>query len=512
LSPDYQKLGMAGALHIVGPCSILIVLSDKFCYPALPIIERGPDGRGRRFKAHHPNHQLNTGNSDFPLPSWLRLDFMVLRSFLLLLFCGSFANAAFANDWGCYDPKPGHPTAAERVAFIHDVSELAVAAEKKHGVPASALAAMAMVESGYGWTRTALDAHNFFGWKFTSPQAAGQRGSYVLDCQPPEDINNRYIVFSDAADAVDFIAAKLATLPAYWEATKAYKFARAKGEATVPAVKSWLAGIADPYNWKPAEYVMAVTRVMSDPISPSDAVSPDHSLYALSQGVTSASANASQDLAQAAAYYAAHLEKRNCFPPDTNFPRWSGFPVQNCPYEDVGISVHTYMLNPTADQLARWTVTACHDAGAASPGNCITYMEKLIMDASSGVFPVAGYIPEPAASGGGHGSAAQCYLFRDGVTIATDTWDSRAPTGKTCGPSDENDKPARRAKKYARVASTTRQEYRQTGGTEQFGTDQNGDVRWLDVVRQLYQQAWTSDRNQLISAKPKAAKAKGDFK
>lgn len=454
---------------------------------------------------------------------------MILHTLLLLLFCGSFVNAAFANDWGCYDPKPGHPTTAERVAFIHDVSELAVAAERKHGVPASALAAMAMVESGYGWTRTALNAHNFFGWKFTSPQAAGQRGSYVLDCQPPEDINNRYVVFRSAADAVDFVAAKLATLPAYREDTKAYKLARAKGDAIVPAVKSWLTGVADPYNWKPAEYVAAVTRIMNNPTAPSDVVSADHNLYALSEGLTSAtgiaisleavasptaaaSASTSEEVTQAAAYYAAHLGKRNCDPPDTNFPRWPGFPVQKCAYEDVGITVHTYMLNPSADQLARWTVTACHDAGAASLRNCIAYMAKLIMKASSGVFPISGYIPEPAESGGGHGSAAQCYLFRDGVTITTDTWDSRAPTGKTCGPPDENYKPARRAKKFARVASTTRQEYRDAGGTELVGTNADGDVRWLDVVRQLYQQAWTSDRNLLISAKAKAAKELGAFK
>jgi hypothetical protein len=83
--------------------------------------------------------------------------------------CG--ANLAMAERWGCYDPKPGHPTAAERQQFVNDISTHAVYAEQNHGVPAAALVAMAIVESGYGWTRTALEAHNFFGWKFYSATA-----------------------------------------------------------------------------------------------------------------------------------------------------------------------------------------------------------------------------------------------------------------------------------------------------------------------------------------------------
>src|SRR4051812_15151167 len=55
---------------------------------------------------------------------------------------------AFAAPWGCHGPKPGHPTLAERAAFVREVSELAVKAEKTHGVPASALAAIAIAESG----------------------------------------------------------------------------------------------------------------------------------------------------------------------------------------------------------------------------------------------------------------------------------------------------------------------------------------------------------------------------
>src|SRR5687768_3018641 len=72
----------------------------------------------------------------------------------------------FAKVWGCHGTKPGHPTPEERMAFISEVSELAVKAEKTHGVPASALAALAIAESGYGWTRVAINANNLFAWKY----------------------------------------------------------------------------------------------------------------------------------------------------------------------------------------------------------------------------------------------------------------------------------------------------------------------------------------------------------
>ena len=223
----------------------------------------------------------------------------------------------------------------------------------------------------------------------------------------------------------------------------------------------------------------------------------------------SPSPNKPDEIATARALFAKRLTDRECDPPDQNFPRWSGFPVRNCSYSDVGITTKAYMLNPSADQLARWTVTACHEAQATSVKHCVTRMVNLIVGDSSGVFPVAGFIVEPAKSAGGKGNGPVCLLFRDGVTIATTTWDTRAPVDGHCGSPAENDKPALRAKRFARVASTTRQEYYDAGGTEPVGTDKNHDVRWLDVVRKLYKQAWNSDRNELISAKAKAEKASG---
>jgi hypothetical protein len=134
-----------------------------------------------------------------------------------------------------------------------------------------------------------------------------------------------------------------------------------------------------------------------------------------------------------------------------------------------------------------------------------------ILSASSGVFPVAGFIPEPASSAGGQGEQMFCYLFRDGVTVNTIAT-PKAPlaTANRC-PSYEVSNEVTRAKKFARVASTSRDDYRASGGTEPVGTDQDGDPRWLDVVRTLYQSAWRSNRNELISAKAKAMRAQHQF-
>jgi len=80
------------------------------------------------------------------------------------------ADAALAETsaaWGCYEPQPGHPTEAEKRAFVEEVATLATRAEERHGVPATAITAMAILESGYGWTRLAQNTNNLLGWKYS---------------------------------------------------------------------------------------------------------------------------------------------------------------------------------------------------------------------------------------------------------------------------------------------------------------------------------------------------------
>lgn len=187
---------------------------------------------------------------------------------------------ALAEPWGCHGPKPGHPTLEERTAFVQEVSDLAVKAEKTHGVPASALAAIAIAESGYGYTRIALHANNLFAWKFV-PAAANTVREYVLACQRRRE-KSRFAAFDSKAQAFDFVAAKLATLDAYRAHTEAYKAARARGVAADTAVKAWIEGVASTYSRKPEVFVRKITRIMNDPVDPRDTLSQESNLYRLS--------------------------------------------------------------------------------------------------------------------------------------------------------------------------------------------------------------------------------------
>jgi hypothetical protein len=179
-----------------------------------------------------------------------------------------------------------------------------------------------------------------------------------------------------------------------------------------------------------------------------------------------------------------------CGDPVMDYPRWKGFPVRLCKYSDIGVTVKTYMLNADSAKIATWFVTACTRAGATRMQACVDYLAaETNMASSMGVFPVAGYIPEPELGG-------RCFLFRDGVTVTTKSYPHQLkPVGGACG-ADETTTPLRSAGLFARISSTTRADYAAAGGTRPVAR-----LAWVDVTRDLYQQAWNSDENPLITAK-----------
>ena len=195
----------------------------------------------------------------------------------------SSGGGTVAAEWACYGTKPGHPTWEERVAFVREISELAVKAEKAHGVPASALAAMAIAESGYGWTRIALEANNLFGWKFGSAAGREGRKAYSPKCPGTRGRLNRYVAFADRADAFDHVASRLATIDAYRKHTEAYKAARLRGGSSEKAVQAWLSGIAKRYSGDPSAFMTKLLRIMNNPVDPEKTLAPAESLHRLSQ-------------------------------------------------------------------------------------------------------------------------------------------------------------------------------------------------------------------------------------
>jgi Mannosyl-glycoprotein endo-beta-N-acetylglucosaminidase len=205
-----------------------------------------------------------------------------------------------AETWGCYDLKPGHPTASEQEAFVDEVARLATRAEDRYGAPAAALVAMAIAESGYGWTRLALNTNNLFAWKHFPGPAAEGRGYWVLECQPDEP-GTRFVVFANRAEAVAFVAQQLATSDNYRADTERYRRDRAAeavqgplkrlgldqaaaggGADVVEAVNRWVEGVADPYSSNPKLWSRNVRHLMNDPYSPSERLSPERNLYRLS--------------------------------------------------------------------------------------------------------------------------------------------------------------------------------------------------------------------------------------
>lgn len=190
--------------------------------------------------------------------------------------------------WGVYDPKPGHPTLDERDAYVAEISRYAREAEATYGTPAAAITSMASNECGFGFTRIAINAHNLFGFKWTSPEAAGGRWYWELVGQPADDPNNKYILFADRRDAVLFVAKRLATSTRYRATTDRYQADLAAGVDVRTAADRWVRGIAaagyNPY----AHYPTTTINFMNNYRSPSATFSTTYNLYKYSPATASA--------------------------------------------------------------------------------------------------------------------------------------------------------------------------------------------------------------------------------
>jgi hypothetical protein len=82
-----------------------------------------------------------------------------------------------------YGTAIGHPTQDEAKAFLEDIRPDAIELSRKHQIPASIIMAMAALESGYGYSRNAVFANNFFGIK---QWWGNNSNAYQLKGQPDE--------------------------------------------------------------------------------------------------------------------------------------------------------------------------------------------------------------------------------------------------------------------------------------------------------------------------------------
>ncbi|EEF62879.1 hypothetical protein [Pedosphaera parvula] len=189
-------------------------------------------------------------------------------------------------------------------------------------------------------------------------------------------------------------------------------------------------------------------------------------------------------------------------PQKVTVPGWENFPTIKYTYTlndkatGTNKTVSVIMLNPDAQLLARWIVTACFEVKGSADTNLTKKLTDRIISQSGGQFPVRGIVYEDILPANG---IHEVYCFMDGVTVKVNGVDHRSE--KQSSP-DQMNKALQATKadvtwvgKYARIQGTTREEYQQAGGKENVQ-----DAAWLDISRKLYQQAWNSDRNELLIA------------
>lgn len=199
----------------------------------------------------------------------------------------------------------------------------------------------------------------------------------------------------------------------------------------------------------------------------------------------------------------------------TNFQNWKNIELDKCDYtrkkDKTGLKKHATVVVhiPTTNQLARWLVAACVIANGSASTKCTNFLVDRIVDQSGGQFPVAGIVYEDMEKDG----YEKAWNFRDGVTVVIENGIDNS--NKYQQPTDEQINSSLTGKilktgKYglARIQGTTREEYISSckidnncvSDTKNIGSTNERTVKWVDVVRQLYQAALESDRNDLIIA------------
>lgn len=188
-------------------------------------------------------------------------------------------------------------------------------------------------------------------------------------------------------------------------------------------------------------------------------------------------------------------------------PGWEGFPVKLYAYK-TGKDIHTgqqkrglvYLLNPGAQKLATWIATTCLLVKGSLDDQYTTQLLEWIKQQSGAQFPVKGIVYEDQYVKGYY----EPYLFKDGVTVYVKD-SSRWPADKTCTPEQlkyylriTNQQLLPQTGQYARIASTTREDYIKASGLVAVGDKTDRRLAWLGVVRELYKKAWNSDRNELL--------------
>lgn len=185
-----------------------------------------------------------------------------------------FEDAQLGRNSNAYLSTYSNVSSQMKKSFINKISIPAMEASEKWGIPASAIIGMAILESGYGTTRVAVNANNFFGIKVWG---YNPKNAWQLKGQPDEDYesvpvlvdygydrkifdeskrrDNWYRKFNSSKDAVDYLAGNLLLNSRYRFAKTNYEQRVKNGWGLDKAAKAYLYDIAEAgYNHLGGEY------------------------------------------------------------------------------------------------------------------------------------------------------------------------------------------------------------------------------------------------------------------
>ena len=185
-----------------------------------------------------------------------------------------FEDAQLGRNSNAYLSTYSNVSTQMKESFINKISIPAMEANEKWGIPASAMIGMAILESGYGTTRIAIHANNFFGikvWGYNPKNAWQLKGQPDEDYEPVPVLvdygydrkifdeskrrDNWYRAFNSSKEAVDYLAGNLLLNSRYRFAKTNYEERIKKGWSLEKAAKEYLYDIAEAgYNHLGGEY------------------------------------------------------------------------------------------------------------------------------------------------------------------------------------------------------------------------------------------------------------------
>jgi hypothetical protein len=186
---------------------------------------------------------------------------------------------------------------------------------------------------------------------------------------------------------------------------------------------------------------------------------------------------------------------------------WEGFPTRRNTYtvkdkDGTTKSADVIMLNPSAETIARWIVSALVEVkGSYDPADGKKLFAHILAQ-SGGQFPVAGVVYEDIIPADG---VDEIYCFRDGVTVEVEGVPHRGTAPMTPEQVTASiDGTIKRVFTYARIASTSPKMWIDAGGSSDVLKEGKPTEKWISEIRKAYQAAWKSDRNALLVAWVKA--------